>query len=121
MGKQPGPMLADYPGQVADGLVRVIEVDACVAGFIVTMARPDHLFVENLALEPTFHGRGLGRRLMAFAESRARDLGLDAIRLYTNVKMTENFPFYRRLGYRITERRSEDGYDRVYFLKRLGG
>ncbi len=120
MGKKPGPMLADYPGQVADGLVHVMEVEAGIAGFIVAMARADHLFVENVALDPAYQGRGLGRHLMAFAESRAGALGLDAIRLYTNVKMTENFPFYERLGYEITERRTEDGYDRAYFLKRLG-
>ena len=119
MGKKPGPMLADYPGQVAAGLVHLVELEGRLAGFIVMMARADHLFVENLALDPAVQGRGLGRRLMAFAEARARGHGLDAVRLYTNVKMIENFPFYERLGYQITERRTEDGYDRVYFLKRL--
>ena len=120
MGKKPGPLLADYPGQIAGGLVHVLELDGRVAGFIVMMARPEHLFVENVALDPRWHGRGLGRRLMAFAEARAAELGLGAVRLYTNVKMTENLPFYERLGYHVTERRSEDGYDRLYFLKRLG-
>ncbi|MEM7222995.1 MAG: GNAT family N-acetyltransferase [Pseudomonadota bacterium] len=119
MGKKPGPMLADYQDQIAAGLVHVLEHDADVAGFIVLMARADHLFVENVALDPAHHGQGLGRRLMTFAEERAQELGLGGIRLYTNVKMTENFPFYERLGYQITERRTEDGYDRVYFLKRL--
>ena len=77
-------------------------------------------FVENVALDPAFHGQGLGRALMAFAEDQARARDLAAIRLYTNVKMTENFPFYAKLGYRETGRVTEDGYDRVYFVKQVG-
>ena len=54
-----------------------------------------------------------------FAESLARRLDLPAIRLYTNVKMTENLPFYESLGFLEVERRREDGFDRVYFSRSL--
>ena len=56
---------------------------------------------------------------MAFAEETARRGGLPSIRLYTNVKMTENIPFYEDLGFVETTRRREDGFDRIYFEKRL--
>jgi ribosomal protein S18 acetylase RimI-like enzyme len=80
----------------------------------------DHLFIENVAVHPDHQGRGLGQRLLARAESEAGARGLPALRLYTNVKMTENFPFYEALGFVETERRREDGFDRVYMEKRLG-
>ena len=117
IGKKPAPMLADYAALTAAGQVHVLELEGRLAGVIVLFPRADHLFVENVAVDPAFHGHGLGRRLMDFAEAAARAQGLPAIRLYTNVHMTENFPFYDRLGYVVTGRVHEDGYDRVFFEK----
>ncbi len=120
IGKPPAPMLADYTGLIRSGVVHVLESGATPAGLIVIHPGDGHLFVENLAVAPAHHGRGLGRALMAFAEAEARHRGLPEIRLYTHARMTENLGFYRHLGYRVTARREEDGYRRVYFRKRLG-
>jgi ribosomal protein S18 acetylase RimI-like enzyme len=79
----------------------------------------DHLLVENVAVEPGAQRTGLGRRLMARAEDEASALGLFELRLYTNEKMAENVAWYPRLGYRETERRTESGFARVFFAKRL--
>lgn len=34
--------------------------------------------------------------------------------------MTENIPFYERRGYVVGERARQDGYDRIFFEKKLG-
>jgi ribosomal protein S18 acetylase RimI-like enzyme len=65
---------------------------------------PEVLLVENVAVRPSLHGRGLGRRLLAFAEDEARRLGLPAVRLYTNEKMGRNIALYEKLGYEVTGR-----------------
>jgi len=44
-----------------------------------------------------------------------------AVHLYTNEKMTDNLSIYPRLGYVEVARRHEDGFDRVFFEKRLSG
>lgn len=44
---------------------------------------------------------------------------MEAVHLYTNEKMVENLAIYPRLGYAETGRRHEDGFNRVYFEKRL--
>ena len=119
IGGEPAPMLADYDTLVAAGRVHVLELDGRLAGAIVLFPGDGHLFVENIAIDPAFQGCGLGRRLMAFAETAARDLNLSVVRLYTNIHMTENFPFYARLGFVETGRVREDGYDRVNFEKTL--
>ena len=119
IGREPAPMVADFAGLVAAGEVHVLLAGGAPAGFIVMRSSEGHLFVENVALHPEHHGQGLGRRLLDFAAASARDQDLSALRLYTNVKMTENFPFYAELGFVETERRHEDGFDRVYFEKRL--
>ena len=119
MDREPAPMLADYEGLVAAGNLFVLEHDGKIAGFIVLFPKNGDLFIENLAIWPDLQGRRLGRFLMAFAEEEARRLGLGRLRLYTNEVMTENFPFYRRLGFSEEGLVVEDGYRRMYFSKML--
>ena len=118
IGKAPAPMLADFADLIAKQRVWVIDADP-VPGYIVMTPREDCLFVDNVAVDPLNHGRGYGRRLLDFAEREAAALGLPAIRLFTNIHMTENRSLYPSLGYREFARRHEDGFDRVYFEKPL--
>ncbi len=61
----------------------------------------------------------MGRRLLAFVDARARALGLDEVRLYTNAKMWENQKIYPKYGYEFVERRVDGPYDRIHYRKRL--
>ena len=78
------------------------------------------LRVENVAVDPLAQHQGIGRRLLEHADREAAALGLDEVRLYTNEAMSENLALYPRLGYREEGRRTEEGFARVYFSKRLG-
>jgi hypothetical protein len=49
----------------------------------------------------------------------ARRLRLPALRLYTNVAMTENLSLYARLGFVETHRVAESGLDRVDMRRNL--
>jgi ribosomal protein S18 acetylase RimI-like enzyme len=120
LGRVPMPMTADHAAMVAAGEVHVLEEAGERLGLIVLRPAADHLYVDILAVLPSAQGRGSGQRLLAFAESEARRLGLPALRLLTNVLMTENLRFYPRRGFRETERRVEDGIGQVNFEKRLG-
>ena len=73
--------------------------------------------MENIAVRPACQGRGVGRALLAHADSTATDLGLAELTLYTNSAMTENIELYSRLGWRETHRRTERGFQRVFFSK----
>jgi GNAT superfamily N-acetyltransferase len=120
IGKPPAPVLDDYAALIADGAVSVLEdADGRLAAIIVLLPKPDHLLLDNIAVRPDRQGRGLGRRLVAFAEDEARRLGYAELRLYTHQKMTENIALYTRLGFVETGRGQEAGYDRVFMTKRL--
>jgi ribosomal protein S18 acetylase RimI-like enzyme len=120
IGKPPGPMLDDYRRLIDQGVVSVVEeADGSIAALIVLLPQPDHLLLDNVAVRPDRQGRGLGRRLIAFAESEARRLGYAELRLYTHATMTENIALYTRLGFRETGRGHEAGYDRVFMVKPL--
>lgn len=45
--------------------------------------------------------------------------GIGKLQLYTNEVMTENVAIYTHLGYREIDRRTEDGYHRVFMEKTL--
>lgn len=113
--REPAPMNADYLEPVQAGRVLLAWRGSELLGVMVTEAHPDHLLVENLAVAPEAQGMGIGGRLLDAAEAEAVTLGLGEVRLYTNAKMTENLSYYPRRGYREVDRRTEDGFDRVYF------
>jgi GNAT superfamily N-acetyltransferase len=118
MGVEPLPMVADYGRLIGRGQVHVLE-NGELDALIVLEREPEVLLVENVAVRPDRQGRGLGRRLMAFAEFRARSLGLSAVRLYTNEKMISNIALYESLGYRETGRETVDGRHVVHMRKEL--
>jgi len=121
IGKPPGPMLDDYGARVSQGVVWVIAEGSTIAGLIVLVPRPEYLLLDNIAVAPGRQGSGLGRRLLAFAETEAVRRGYREIRLYTHQTMTENQRLYAGIGYEETGRGTEAGYERVFMRKRLAG
>jgi ribosomal protein S18 acetylase RimI-like enzyme len=120
IGRPPGPMLDDYTARIAQGAVSVVEdEDGTIAGIIVLLPQADHMLLDNVAVRPQHQGRGLGRRLVAFAAAEARRRGFAELRLYTHETMTENIALYERLGFVETARGEQDGYARVFMTKRL--
>lgn len=120
IGRKPAPMVADFGAQIRDGLVHVATGEAGqVVGLVVFYPRGDAMHLENVAVLPGQTGRGVGRALIARCEEAARQAGLAAVELYTNVRMVANLSLYPRLGYAEVGRGSEDGFDRVFFRKEL--
>lgn len=119
MGRAPAPMVADFGAQIAAGDMHVWAEGGVVRGFIVFYPKGDSMLLENVAVHPDAAGQGIGRALIVFCEDAARRADLGAVDLYTNAKMTANLSIYPRLGYVQTDRRTEDGFDRVYFRKHL--
>lgn len=119
IGREPAPMGADYAALIAAAAVWVADDAGEVVGVLVLHERGTALLIENVAVHPSRQGRGIGRALVAFAEEQARAAGLAEVTLYTNARMTANLRFYPALGYAETGRRAEDGFDRVFYRKRL--
>jgi len=76
-------------------------------------------FIDNIAVDPALQGRGLGRQLIDHAVRDATRLRLPALRLYTNVAMTENLLMYAKMGFVETHRALEGGFHRVYTRRNL--
>jgi ribosomal protein S18 acetylase RimI-like enzyme len=119
MGRKPQPMTADYEQIVAAHPVWLLCDETALAGVLVLMHEPDILLIYSVAIHPDYQHRGLGRRLLAWAEHEARQAGYTQIRLYTNALMQENIALYKSLGYHETHREPFNGLFIVHLAKSL--
>jgi ribosomal protein S18 acetylase RimI-like enzyme len=70
-----------------------------VLGSVYTELRGSRGYLGMLAVDPAHQGSGLGRRLLAEAESRFRTLGCEAVDITVLSLRPELPPIYRRLGF----------------------
>lgn len=122
IGKRPAPMDENYHQAINTRTVLVLRGgdDQVVGATVLKIEQSlDSVKVDNLVVHPAAQGRGYGRVLMDYAEDVARSQDYRALTLHTNVKMYENLGVYLKMGFFETERKHEDGFDRVYFRKNL--
>ena len=119
LGVEPLPLLADYAQVMSGYEVYLAERDGVLDGVLILEPRADDLLIWSVATAPHAQGRGTGNTMLAFAEARARELGVACIRLYTGEPLTGNIAWYGRHGY--AHERTEDMGDRriVHLIKQL--
>lgn len=90
----------EHLGFIDSGLswVAVDEADDAV-GFVCASVQDDALHIEELSVRHDRQGCGLGRRLIAAVEARARWDRLAGLTLTTFSEVPWNAPFYGRLGF----------------------
>lgn len=120
MGKTPAPMLADYAAHLVNDIIYVVEDTRqnTIIGYAVIVVKDQEYWLETIAIAPDRSQQGIGTRLIRFVEDVIARSATE-YQLYTNVKMLENIDWYQRLGFTEVRRERVDGYERVYFLKRL--
>jgi ribosomal protein S18 acetylase RimI-like enzyme len=79
-----------------------------------------HVFLSRLAVLPEFRRLGIGRCLLAQAEQLATQNGYNLVRLGVRAESSANREYYQRLGYRVIEEHSHEGYTKitVYILEK---
>ncbi len=120
IGILPRPMIENYAEVIANCRVTIAEHHGAIVGVIVLTVDDEGFLIDNVAVDPSVRGRGLGRALLKFAEAEARRAGFDSIYLFTHEKMTENLAIYSRIGYVEYDRRSHGEFSLVYMRKHLG-
>lgn len=112
----PGASRAAEPG-----FLLVADVgDGVIAGFVHVLELDGHAHLEQLSVSPEHARRGYGRMLVEAAMAYARDRGHDRMSLRTFADVPWNAPFYERLGFAVTEPRSEFELMLVETEERMG-
>jgi GNAT superfamily N-acetyltransferase len=119
IGREPLPMQADYQKALHDHHLDVAVEHGQIVGLIETIARRDHVWIENVAVVPEAQGRGIGRQLLAHAECKAIDAGCFEARLLTNGSFEANMPLYTRLRYVVDRQEAFMGGTVIYMSKKL--
>jgi len=82
------------------GTFLVIDADRdALASCVYLEQRGSRVYLGMLAVDPSYQGRGLARRLMAAAEAHAAGLGCRAIDIRIVDRRVELPPLYRALGF----------------------
>lgn len=118
-GREPLPMKVDYGQRISVHDFALVQHGSQLLGLIETVPEADCLLIVNVAVEPASQGRGVGRRLMAYAEEVALSRGLMRTRLYTNKLFARNIKLYASLGYEIDREEALNGGLAVHMSKRL--
>jgi len=118
LGVEPSPLLADYERIFTDYEVWVT-AEGRIESVLILEPRAEDLLIWSIATDPQHQQAGLGRAMLAAAEARACDLGLDTMRLYTGAILDHLVGWYERHGYVIE--RIEELSDRTvaHMVKRL--
>lgn len=118
-GGKPLAMLDDYPELISRGVVHVLEDMGELIGIVILIPEDEAMMLHCVAVRPDAQGRGLGRLLLTFAETKACEAGYKLIRLITNQAMLENQAIYKHYGYTETHRGDVKGRHAVYMAKQL--
>ncbi|WP_335872756.1 GNAT family N-acetyltransferase [Bacillus sp. 2205SS5-2] len=116
-GQRLPPMDIDYVTEIEMYPVWVVEYEEQIVGGLILQFEDAYAKLANIAIRPDFQGKGLGERLMTFAENEAIKRGYKEMKLATHEKLSENVLYYQRLGWEETERDEM----RVYMKKPLVG
>jgi ribosomal protein S18 acetylase RimI-like enzyme len=119
IGREPKPMTADYTEAVKKHRFDFLYVNGELAALIETIRCSDHLLIENVAVSPSFQGKGYGRMLLAHAEKLAASSNFEQVKLYTNKLFVENVQLYIRLGYRVDHEEEVKGGTVVHMSKQV--
>ena len=101
IGREPMPMKADYEWAVRDHDIDLLYADGNLAALIEVLAKPDHLFIENIAVIPSLQRQGMGRRLLSHVAEKARKEKIAELRLLTNQAFESNIRLYKSVGFQI--------------------
>jgi ribosomal protein S18 acetylase RimI-like enzyme len=119
LGGESRPMTDDYAEVVRTHQVVVAGRGGRIVGLVVLGVSDEGFFVDNVAVDPSQQGTGVGKALLEHAEGAARNAGFDSIYLYTHERVVENLALYSRIGFVECDRRLHGEARLVYLRKNL--
>lgn len=102
-----------------DGYFAVIrnESDEIIATFGLLEYEPDVVEIRKMYLLKEYRGRGIGKYMMDFLLSKAKEMGYPTVMLETASALVEAIAMYEKYGFKLDEETPHtERCDRVYYL-----
>jgi GNAT superfamily N-acetyltransferase len=119
LGVEPIPLMADYRIVLAEREVWVLDGGTGLRAALILEPRGGELLIESVATSPASQGQGLGRALLAAAETRACELGCVMLRLFTGAPLVHLIAWYGRHGFAVERRQALGDREIVHMVKHL--
>jgi N-acetylglutamate synthase-like GNAT family acetyltransferase len=119
IGRKPLPMTADHNDLIVNHDAWVLEEQSEIIAVLELVIKEESLYIDTVAVKPSHQSRGLGKQLLNFSETRARELGRNSMTLFTNERYTALLEMYARHGFIETHRIPVQGTDAVHMHKPL--
>ena len=90
-----------------------------IAGICASVTAYKILYVSTVFVDEEYRGKGIGKRIMEILENKAKEIGVNTIRL--DSFNWQGCEFYKKMGYEICgEYKNEiDGFSEYFFIKKL--
>ncbi|CEN23642.1 GNAT family acetyltransferase [[Clostridium] sordellii] len=85
--------------------------DEVLGVYVLIKTRPSILEIVNIAVEESYQGSGIGKKLVASAIDKARELKVKTLEVGTGNSSISQLAFYQKCGFRIV------GVDKNFFKK----
>jgi predicted N-acetyltransferase YhbS len=109
--------VADLAVRQRDGLVLVAQDGERFIGSLFCARQSDALYLTRLATAPDWRKRGVGRALIAAAESEARASGVMRLTLRVRQNLPGNRAYFERLGFAVTGEGVDPGRPPYYAME----
>ena len=113
------PLRADLRELVEHEDITVFMVRNRVRGFICYHIDGPDLHIEALAVSARQRRRGVGRQLLDQADRDGLEQKCRRAIFHSNAAMFENLAYFRAKGFEEIDRRTENGFERVYMERYL--
>ena len=100
------PLEVDYAAEISEYPTWVAEYEGKLVGGLIMTFTDSAAMISNVAVHPAAQGGGVGRGLLDFAESQAKEKGLTRMRLATHVLLKQNVSLYQHLGWEVVDQDS---------------
>lgn len=107
-GNQLPPMKANYADEIKHHPCWVVDSGGLIVGGLIMTFDENIASIANIAINPSYQGKGIGGALIKFADSTAKSTGFTELHLKTHELLTENIALYEHLGWVETAREGDN-------------
>ena len=109
-------VMDDYlPSKIRDKIKKRLFYIALIGKKIVGTISLEENTIYTLFVNPDYHNKGIGRKLMNFIEKVALEKGHKTVELPSSITAHK---FYKKLGYKDVKKIKPEGYGHMFIMKK---
>ncbi|MCB0214096.1 MAG: GNAT family N-acetyltransferase [Anaerolineae bacterium] len=109
--------VAIVKAELAEAQALVAEADGYLVGCVFFRPQAETIYIDRLAVLPTYRNRGIAGALLDAIEARALSAGTTALTLSVRLALKKQQAFYYKRGFAFQEYGTHPGYTAPTYMK----